>query len=108
MIVPANHPARIAHGRCIAWTVVLPYMFPVCEHHGAFPALVHGGRTGGIVGNFWRLVYKLVFTQYALFPQPSLREGVTGCGMESKDERGILLCFKIKLTSTESECLCYH
>lgn len=29
-----------------------------------------------------RLVYKLVFTQYALFPQPSLREGLAGYAAE--------------------------
>lgn len=31
---------------------VLVYTFRVCGHRVAFPALVHGGRTGGIVGNF--------------------------------------------------------
>lgn len=33
-------------------SVLLSYMFPVCWHSEAFPALLHGGRTGGIVGNF--------------------------------------------------------
>lgn len=108
VIGPTNHRVWIAKRRYIAGRIVLSFTLPVCGHRGAFPALVHGGRTGGIVGKFRRLVYKLVFTQYALFPQPCLREGVTGSGRESEEKWKILLFLKIKLTSTESKCLCYH
>lgn len=44
-------------------------MFRGCVLGRAFPALMHGGRTKGLLENFWRLVYKCVFTQCALFPQ---------------------------------------
>lgn len=41
---------------------------PRCSHRITFPALMHGGRTEGIVGNF-RGSYKCGFTQCA-FLQP--------------------------------------
>lgn len=44
-------------------------MFPGCRVLRVFPALMHGGRTKGLLENFGRLVYKCVFTQCALFPQ---------------------------------------
>lgn len=49
-------------------------MFRGCVLRRAFPALMHGGRTKELLENFWRLVYKCVFTQCALFPR-SLQSG---------------------------------
>lgn len=54
VIASTNHRVWISNGPCLAWNILLSYMFPVCGHREAFPALVHGGRTGGIVGNFRR------------------------------------------------------
>lgn len=54
-----------------------------------------------------RLVYKLVFTQYALFPQPSLREGLAGYAAEG-GEWETRFTFWTHLTPAWSKCLCYH
>lgn len=54
-----------------------------------------------------RLVYKLVFTQYALFPQPSLREGLAGYAAQwGKWETPFTIW--MHLTPAGSKCLCYH
>lgn len=54
-----------------------------------------------------RLVYKLVFTQYALFPQPSLWERLAGYGAEW-GEWGTQFTIWMHFTPTGSKCLCYH
>lgn len=36
----------------LPYNVLLTFMFLVCWDREAFPVLLHGGRTGGIVGNF--------------------------------------------------------
>lgn len=59
---------------------------------------------------FWRLVYKLVFTQCALFPQPFLLPmGVTGYSRDTAGKgKPLLSGNKIKLTFPERNCLWYH
>lgn len=54
VIASTNHREWISNRQCLAWSILLSYMFPVSEQREPFPALVHGGRTGGIVGNFRR------------------------------------------------------
>lgn len=80
------------------------FMFRGCVLCLAFPALMHGGRTKGLLENFWRLVYKCVFTQCALFPQ-SLRSGTRHLWKYRGSSGGCL--FSIKTIQMHLETMFY-